>query len=105
MDAPTTVDAQTTYLFTIFVNNPIPRGGAIRVIIPPEVGVASLTAAIAGQRINAAVTISPVGANPRDIMLNGGYPGIVDSVPIGGLVAFKLSLLQNPSTAAVSSSF
>lgn len=62
-------------------------------IIPPEVGVSSLTSAIAGQRINAAVTISVVGANPKEIMLNGGYPGIVDSVPIAGLVAFRLSLL------------
>jgi len=43
IDSPTTVDALTTYLFTIFIQNPIPMGGTIRVRIPPTVGATYLT--------------------------------------------------------------
>lgn len=38
IEAPTTVDALTTYLFQIFVQNPIPMGGTIRIRIPPTIG-------------------------------------------------------------------
>jgi len=34
VDAPATVDAVTSYLFTLFIKNPVPMGGKIRVRIP-----------------------------------------------------------------------
>ncbi len=43
IDAPNTVDAITTYLFTLFINNPVPKDGAIRVKIPSTVGATYLT--------------------------------------------------------------
>ena len=46
INAPTTVDSLTTYLFQLFINNPIPMGGSIRVRIPPTVGAGSLTSII-----------------------------------------------------------
>jgi hypothetical protein len=39
IDAPATVDAVTSYLFTLFVKNPVPIGGKIRIRIPPSIGV------------------------------------------------------------------
>ena len=48
VDAPTTVDAQTTYLFQIFVSNPLPIGASIRIRIPPTLGVTTLTSVIIG---------------------------------------------------------
>jgi hypothetical protein len=38
IDAPSTVDAVTSYLFTLFIQNPLPMGGKIRVRIPSSVG-------------------------------------------------------------------
>jgi hypothetical protein len=38
IDAPATVDAVTSYLFTLFIQNPLPKDGKIRVRIPPSVG-------------------------------------------------------------------
>jgi len=38
IDAPSTVDAVTSYLFTLFIQNPLPMGGKIRVRIPTSVG-------------------------------------------------------------------
>ncbi len=46
IEAPTTVDALTTYLFQIFVQNPIPTGGTIRIRIPSTIGAAYLTSII-----------------------------------------------------------
>ncbi len=34
IDAPATVDSVTSYLFTLFIKNPVPMGGKIRVRIP-----------------------------------------------------------------------
>ena len=47
VDSPTSVDATTTYLFTLFISNPIPVGGNIRVRIPSQVGPNSLTTCVA----------------------------------------------------------
>lgn len=93
-------------MFTLFINNPIPKGGNIRVLIPSEVGATYLTQAIAEQRINSAVTVAPVNSiYPNYVQLSGGYPTITDSVPIAGLVAFRLKYLKNPSTSTSTASF
>ena len=34
IDSPSTIDAVTSYLFTLFIKNPVPMGGKIRVRIP-----------------------------------------------------------------------
>ena len=80
--------------------------GQIRITIPPELGVTTLTQCVAYQRINAAVAVSAVSvANPYYVVLTGGYPSLSDSVPIAGLVAFRLKNLRNPSTTVVTASF
>lgn len=107
INPPTTVDAITSYLFTLFVSNPIPEGGNIEVIIPPTITASGLLSSIgADQRINSAVTVAPVNpAFPNDVMLTGGFPTLSDSVPIQGLIAFTMKYLQNPSTNSPTTSF
>lgn len=63
IDSPTTVDAITTYLFTIFISNPVPMGGNIIIRIPSQVGPNSLTVCIAEQRMNSGCTVAPVSSD------------------------------------------
>lgn len=56
--------------------------------------------------MNTAVTVSAVSSfNQYYVELKGGYPTVSDSVPIAGLVAFRLKYLKNPSSSTASSSF
>lgn len=63
VDSPQTVEAKTTYLFGIFINNPLPKGGIIRILVPPEVGVTYLTTVKPEARLNSGVTLNIVDGN------------------------------------------
>lgn len=56
--------------------------------------------------MNSAVTVAAISSSdPNYVELKGGYPSVYDSVPIAGLIGFRLKYLKNPSTSQQSASF
>ncbi len=44
-------------------------------------------------------------SDPYYVELYDGYPTVTDSVPIAGLIAFRLIYLKNPPTSTPTASF